>query len=138
MLRWYILRRVLLLIPTLLLVTFLVFSIVRLLPGDVVAIMIAEQGYADDEAELRKTLGLDKPVVIQYVRYMKNVFKGDLGKSLWSGKPVSGRTRQTSAHHPSTVDLWPCSGPSLWGYPSGSCLLSTRTAGPITCCAARP
>ena len=88
MLRRYILRRVLLLVPTLLLVSFFIFSIVRLLPGDVVTIMISEQGYADDEAELRKTLGLDKPLVIQYAMYMKNVFRGDLGKSLWSGKPV--------------------------------------------------
>jgi peptide/nickel transport system permease protein len=102
MLRWYILRRVLLLIPTLLLVSFLVFSIVRFLPGDVVAIMIAEQGYADDEAELRKTLGLDKPLVIQYAVYMKNVFKGDLGKSLWSGKPV---TEELARRLPTTLRL---------------------------------
>ncbi len=102
MLRWYILRRVLLLVPTLLLVSFLVFSIVRFLPGDVVAIMIAEQGYADDEAELRQTLGLDKPLVVQYVRYMKNVLKGDLGKSLWSGKPV---TEELSRRLPTTLRL---------------------------------
>jgi peptide/nickel transport system permease protein len=102
MLRWYILRRVLLLIPTLLLVSFLVFSIVRVLPGDVVAIMIAEQGYANDEAELRKTLGLDKPLVVQYVMYMKNVFKGDLGKSLWSGKPV---TEELARRLPTTLRL---------------------------------
>jgi peptide/nickel transport system permease protein len=70
------------------LVSFFVFCIVRLLPGDVVAIMIAEQGYAEDEAELRRTLGLDKPLIVQYVVYLKNVLKGDLGKSLWSGKPV--------------------------------------------------
>jgi peptide/nickel transport system permease protein len=88
MLRRYIIRRLLLLIPTLLLVSFFVFCIVRLLPGDVVAIMIAEQGYAEDEAELRRTLGLDKPLIVQYVVYLKNVLKGDLGKSLWSGKPV--------------------------------------------------
>ncbi len=102
MLRWYILRRVLLLIPTLLLVSFFIFSIVRLLPGDVVAIMISEQGYADDEAELRKTLGLDKPLIIQYVVYMKNVFKGDLGKSLWSGKPV---TEELARRLPTTLRL---------------------------------
>ncbi|MBI4764034.1 MAG: ABC transporter permease [Deltaproteobacteria bacterium] len=100
--RWYILRRIVLLIPTLLLVSFFIFSIVRLLPGDVVAIMIAEQGYADDEAELRKTLGLDKPLVIQYVMYMKNVFKGDLGKSLWSGKPV---TEELARRLPTTLRL---------------------------------
>ena len=102
MLRWYILRRVLLLVPTLLLVSFFIFSIVRLLPGDVVTIMIAEQGYANDEAELRKTLGLDKPLIIQYVMYMKNVFRGDLGKSLWSGKPV---TEELARRLPTTLRL---------------------------------
>ena len=102
MLRWYILRRVLLLVPTLLLVSFFIFSIVRLLPGDVVTIMISEQGYANDEAELRQTLGLDKPLVIQYVLYMKNVFRGDLGKSLWSGKPV---TEELARRLPTTLRL---------------------------------
>jgi peptide/nickel transport system permease protein len=102
MLRWYILRRVLLLVPTLLLVSFFVFSIVRFLPGDVVAIMIAEQGYAEDEAELRQILGLDKPLVVQYARYMKNVLKGDLGVSLWSGKPV---TEELSRRLPTTLRL---------------------------------
>jgi peptide/nickel transport system permease protein len=102
MLRWYILRRVLLLVPTLLLVSFFIFSIVRLLPGDVVTIMISEQGYANDEAELRKTLGLDKPLIIQYVMYMKNVFRGDLGKSLWSGKPV---TEELARRLPTTLRL---------------------------------
>jgi peptide/nickel transport system permease protein len=102
MLQRYILRRVLLLVPTLLLVSFFVFSMVRFLPGDVVAIMIAEQGYADDEAELRKILGLDKPLVVQYARYMKNVLKGDLGVSLWSGKPV---TEELSRRLPTTLRL---------------------------------
>jgi peptide/nickel transport system permease protein len=102
MLKKYILRRVLLLIPTLLLVSFFVFSIVRLLPGDVVTIMISEQGYADDEAELRHMLGLDKPLIVQYVVYMKNVFRGDLGKSLWSGKPV---TEELARRLPTTIRL---------------------------------
>jgi peptide/nickel transport system permease protein len=87
--RRYIIRRILLVFPTLFLVTFLVFSVVRLLPGDVVELMVAEQGYADDEEELREMLGLDKPLHKQYLTYMKNVFRGDLGISLWSGLPVT-------------------------------------------------
>ena len=102
MLKKYILRRVLLLIPTLLLVSFFIFSIVRMIPGDVVTIMIAEQGYADDEKELRERLGLDKPLLIQYGIYLKNVLKGDLGKSLWSGKPV---TEELSRRLPTTLRL---------------------------------
>jgi peptide/nickel transport system permease protein len=86
--RRYIIRRVLLLIPNILLITTLVFGIIRIIPGDAVEIMVAEQGYADDIDELREILGLDKPVHIQYFHYLKGVFTGDLGTSLWSGEEV--------------------------------------------------
>jgi peptide/nickel transport system permease protein len=92
--RRYVIRRILLIFPTLFLVTFLVFSIVRLLPGDAVELMVAEQGYADDEEELREMLGLDKPIHTQYLTYMKKVFQGDLGISLWSGLPVTEEIRR--------------------------------------------
>lgn len=85
----YIIKRILLIIPTLILVTFFVFCIVRLIPGDVVELMVAEQGYADDEEELREMLGLDKPLHTQYLTYMKGIFKGDWGISLWTGMPVT-------------------------------------------------
>ena len=86
--RRYVIKRILLIIPTLLLVTFFVFCIVRLIPGDVVEMMVAEQGYGDDEEELREMLGLDKPLITQYLVYMKSIFKGDWGISLWTGLPV--------------------------------------------------
>ncbi len=86
--RRYILRRLLLLLPTLLLVSFMVFCIVRVLPGDAVSLMVAEMGFADDEAELRSMLGLDKPLATQYATYITKALKGDLGISLWSGEPV--------------------------------------------------
>ena len=83
--RRYIIRRVLLLIPTIILVSFLVFCLVRILPGDIVQLMVAEQGFADDTAKLRSILGLDKPIYTQYFKYVAGVLKGDLGISLWSG-----------------------------------------------------
>ncbi len=86
--RRYIIRRILLIIPTVALVSFLVFCIVRLIPGDAVQLMVAEQGFADDTEELRAMLGLDKPLLTQYFNYMNGVFHGDLGISLWSGEPV--------------------------------------------------
>ncbi|MCP4755950.1 MAG: ABC transporter permease [Proteobacteria bacterium] len=86
--RKYAFRRILLLIPTLFLVTFIVFSSIRFIPGDVVELMVADQGYADDSEELREMLGMNKPVIVQYFIYMKNVFQGDLGISFWSGEPV--------------------------------------------------
>ena len=86
--RRYVIRRILLLFPTVILLSFLVFSIIRVLPGDVVELMVSEGGYADDEAELRDMLGLDKPLLSQYLSYMKGALTGDLGVSLWSGQPV--------------------------------------------------
>lgn len=87
--RRYAIRRFLFLFPTLLMVSIIVFSIVRILPGNVVEVMVAEQGFADDAEELRKILGLDQPLLKQYFGYIKNVItKGDFGTSLWSGEPV--------------------------------------------------
>ena len=59
----YVLRRLLLLAPTLFLVTLLVFSIIRLLPGNIVVLMMSEQGYASDQAKLEQMLGLDHNVI---------------------------------------------------------------------------
>ena len=86
--RSYVIKRILLLFPTVLLLSFLVFGIIRMLPGNVVELMVSEGGYAEDEAELRDMLGLDKPLLSQYLSYMKGALTGDLGISLWSGQPV--------------------------------------------------
>ena len=87
--KWYITRRLVLILPTVFIVSVLVFSVVRLIPGDVVELMVSEQGFADDVEELRSMLGLDKPVHIQYLQYIGDIFlKGDFGVSLWSGEPV--------------------------------------------------
>jgi peptide/nickel transport system permease protein len=84
----YLIRRLLSLIPTLFLVTLLVFSIIRLLPGDIVVLMMSEQGYASDRSKLEQMLGLDRPFYEQYCRYIADVFGGDLGVSLWTREPV--------------------------------------------------
>jgi peptide/nickel transport system permease protein len=84
----YVLRRLLLLIPTLILVTLLVFSIIRLLPGNIVVLMMSEQGYASDKAKLEQMLGLDRPFYQQYLSYIGRVFRGDFGVSFWTKEPV--------------------------------------------------
>jgi peptide/nickel transport system permease protein len=84
----YVLRRLVLLLPTLLLVTVLVFSIIRLLPGDIVTLMMSEQGYAGDKAKLEQMLGLDQPFYRQYLGYVGRVLQGDLGTSFWTKEPV--------------------------------------------------
>ena len=84
----YVLRRLMLLVPTLALVTLLVFSIIRLLPGDIVTLMMSEQGYASDKAKLEQMLGLDQPFYRQYLTYLGKVLQGDLGVSFWTKEPV--------------------------------------------------
>ncbi len=86
----YIIVRLLSLIPILLGVSVLVFSAIHLVPGDVVDIMMGDEMSGDPKAmaELRKELNLDKPVYLQYLYWLKNAIRGDLGKSFTSGKPV--------------------------------------------------
>lgn len=117
--RRYVIRRILLLIPTLFLVSFAVFSMVRIIPGDVVELMVAEQGFADDREEMRKILGLDKPLLQQYFIYMKKIiFEGDMGTSLWSREPVVkeiGRRLPVSLNLAALAIIWTI----LIGIPMG-------------------
>jgi peptide/nickel transport system permease protein len=84
----YVIRRILLFIPTLFLVTLLVFAIIRLLPGNIVVLMMSEQGYASDKAKLEQMLGLDRPFYQQYLSYIGKVLRGDFGVSFWTQEPV--------------------------------------------------
>jgi peptide/nickel transport system permease protein len=86
--RQYVLRRLLLVVPTLLLVSAIVFSLTRLIPGDVVVLMFEEKAYAEDLEALRAKLGLNRPIYIQYGLWLGRVVRGDLGESLWTRRPV--------------------------------------------------
>jgi ABC-type dipeptide/oligopeptide/nickel transport system permease component len=86
--RQYIIKRLLLIVPTLLLVSAIVFSLTRLIPGDVVVLMFEEKAYAKDLDALRAKLGLDKPLYVQYGTWLGKVAQGDLGESLWTKRPV--------------------------------------------------
>ncbi len=85
----YLVRRLLLAIPTLVVIMFLVFSIIRVLPGDVVKLMISEQNYAVDEHALRHELGLDQPAPVQFAKWSANALQGKFGKSLWTKQEIS-------------------------------------------------
>src|SRR5439155_2784123 len=99
----YILRRLLLMIPTLLGVTLLVFGMLRLLPGDAVSMMIQRySGYASDLDSLREKLGLNRPFPEQYLSWLSNVLSGNLGESLRSHTPVA---EDLAARIPVTVEL---------------------------------
>ena len=85
----YALKRLLLVVPTLLLVSVFVFGIVRAIPGDVVDMMLEQFQYGRDAAELRARLGLDRPLAEQYLTWVGGVLRGDLGQSLWTKRPAA-------------------------------------------------
>ena len=94
--RAYIIRRLLLIIPTLWILTIIVFLMVRFIPGDVIDIMVDKMelnagGDVDREA-IERMLGLDVPVYVQYGRWMGDILlHGTLGESLWGGWSVEER-----------------------------------------------
>ncbi|MFQ5793528.1 MAG: ABC transporter permease [Candidatus Bipolaricaulia bacterium] len=85
----YALRRLLLLIPVLFVVSVIVFSIVHLIPGDPATVLLGTEA-ADPELleRLKQSLGLDKPLHVQYLLWLGRVFRGDLGSSVRTGEPV--------------------------------------------------
>jgi peptide/nickel transport system permease protein len=85
----YIVRRIALAIPTLFLVSVIVFGLMRMMPGDVVTRMVEGHGYAATLDALRKDLGLDRPLHVQYFEWIGNiVLKGDFGHSYWTRQPI--------------------------------------------------
>ena len=88
MIRKYAFKRLLVAIPSLLIATVIVFSLARLIPGDVVVLMMEENQYAQDIEEMRAKLGLDRPIHVQYLDWMSRVVRGDFGRSLYTGRPV--------------------------------------------------
>ncbi len=92
--RSYIIRRLLLIIPTILIVSTIVFLGIRLIPGDVVdymATMIYQYGTGagDPREAIRQNLGLDVPLHVQFGRWLVGIAKGDLGVSLWTSTSVT-------------------------------------------------
>ena len=99
----YILRRLLLLIPVILGVTFIVFTLMYITPGDPAEIMLGEDAPADEVDRLRVELGLDKSFFVQYGNFVKNaVFHGDLGKSYVTKRSVS---KEIFERFPATLKL---------------------------------
>ena len=86
----YVLRRLLIALPSLLIASLIVFTLPRLIPGDVVQLMLEEKAYGKDLADLRAKLGLDRPIPVQYVDWVGRLARGDLGESLWTRQPVLG------------------------------------------------
>ena len=86
--RRYVLRRLLIAVPSLLIASLIVFTLPRLIPGDVVQLMFEEKAYAKDIEEMRAKLGLNRPIPVQYVEWLGRVVRGDLGESLWTRQAI--------------------------------------------------
>ena len=100
----YVIRRLLALIPTLFFVSIIVFCSIRLIPGDVVDLMMSQNDIStgQDRAKVEAALGLDQPMIIQYFRWLGDACRGDLGRSLWRNTEV---TEQLAARLPVTFEL---------------------------------
>jgi peptide/nickel transport system permease protein/oligopeptide transport system permease protein len=98
----YLVRRVLHVLPTLLLVSVVVFVLIRLVPGDPATVLAGQDASPELVADLRARLGLDRPVPVQYAVYLKAVVQGDLGRSIRSKQPVA---EEIAARMPATLLL---------------------------------
>jgi peptide/nickel transport system permease protein len=90
----YIARRLLALIPTLIFASIIVFCTVRLIPGDIIDMMLSQNDISAsklDREALMRTLGLDQPMWSQYLTWVGNLLRGDMGNSLWQATPVIDR-----------------------------------------------
>lgn len=85
----YTLRRLLMVIPVLIGMTIVVFSIIRLIPGNPAQAILGQRATKEAVAELTQKLGLDQPWYIQYLDYVKRLLTGDLGESLRTSAPIS-------------------------------------------------
>jgi ABC-type dipeptide/oligopeptide/nickel transport system permease component len=98
----YLVRRILLAIPTLFVMLTAIFVLVRLVPGDAASVILGDQASAASLAALREKLGLDQPVHAQYLSFLGKILSGDFGQSLSSGRSV---IREVLLVLPSTIEL---------------------------------
>jgi peptide/nickel transport system permease protein len=99
----YLIRRLLLLVPTLIGVSIVVFVLVRMLPGDAATLQLQDaKATAADEAALRAELGLNKPIYLQYADWVGTLLHGDLGHSFRSKQPIA---QEIAARMPVTAEL---------------------------------
>jgi peptide/nickel transport system permease protein/oligopeptide transport system permease protein len=98
----YIVKRLLLAIPVIFGVAFLVFAMVRIVPGDPARVIAGEAATLDVVEAIRRDLGLDRPILHQFGSFMAGLARGDLGRSIRSRAPVGGEVR---ARVPNTIQL---------------------------------
>ena len=100
--RYYLIRRIILIIPTLIGLSLLTFAIARIVPGDPVGLAAGPQATEEIKEALRQEFGFDQPIPIQYINYIGGLFRGDWGQSLYTRRPVLS---DLQAFFPATFEL---------------------------------
>lgn len=98
----FVVRRLLLAVLTMFIVSVATFFMLRLIPGDIIDLMLADFGYAADRALLEAQMGLDRPVYVQFSSWFLGLLSGDLGDSLWTSRTVAF---ELSVRYPVTIEL---------------------------------
>lgn len=98
----YVGKRIIGIIPTIILISIFVFMFVRLIPGDPARLVAGDEASYETVEMIREELGLNKPVVRQYIDWVRDIFHGDLGNSIKTGKPV---TYEISLRYRNTLRL---------------------------------
>ena len=88
-------------VPSLIGVVIVTFLLTRAMPGDPAAYFAGPAATKEAIEQIRVKLGLDKPLIVQFVRYVRDLAAGDLGTSLTTGQPVGTRNRTACRHPPS-------------------------------------
>lgn len=117
---FFVLRRIVMAIPTFAIVAVIIFTLIRALPGDPALMMLG--GNIDDEATLemmRRQLGLDQPLPIQFLAWLREVFSGNLGVSILTGQDV-GALLLDRFSVTATVVCWRWCLRLWWRFPPGS------------------
>ncbi|ACK42140.1 MULTISPECIES: ABC transporter permease [Dictyoglomus] len=100
--REYIIKRLLLLIPIVIGVSFFSFILIRLIPGDPARIILGERATPQELERIREELGLNKPILVQYLIFLKQIAKGDLGRSIITREKV---IKEIMNRFPATIEL---------------------------------
>jgi peptide/nickel transport system permease protein len=98
----YIIRRIMIMIPTLLGVTIIVFLMLHATPGDPAELLMGERATEESLQQLRDHLGLNEPLYVQYGMFMSRLLKGDLGETIWTRQKVWTEVKQ---RFPATIEL---------------------------------
>ena len=85
----YVIKRILLMLPVLFIVSVIVFSLIHLIPGDPAQVILGQDATPASLHALRQELGLNQPIILQYIHWVLNVLRGNLGHSLVNNMPVS-------------------------------------------------